>query len=593
MPYSISTKDGIVINNIPDDVDRNSDALKEKVASTRAQRAQDEAVSEEVAEMREGGSLERFGEGVSASVGTAARGVKGLFTDLSPEDKRQIATNKAFLEGEKGEGIRAENLGGFAADVASFIVPGGGALKVARGIPLAMKLASKAPLLAPLAGEAALGAGLSAAYAPEDRGTAAAFGGVGGAAGYGIGRGVSRLAGGLVKPSAQAKALQGKGVEDLTIGQAADQGTLGGKMIRRAEESLQSLPIAGRAISKARERANDSFGKIAINRAVPPGGKPLEGPSREAFKSLKGDFDNAYSVLDDLNLPAVQYFATAPYKAGFNIEKEISSIINNSEEMLPSNVKSEILSFINKGLYKKFGLEKVSAKSDQFSLKGGKFSEPQRTILKNVKGKDFKEFQSDLNTKIRDLHLQRQSRTSDDNAKLGAYKQIDQVLTEFLRRNVPKDIAKQLKETDAAYANYKTLERASAYIGATEGKFTPAQLKRAVAAVTPKSRYTSKQGLLQDLTDPADTVLKPTMPDSGTAERAYGLGVGIGAVTNPVPTLGAIAGTTLGASGLYSRPVQKFLLGGGSKQQAAAEALRRASPYFGLTGAYAGSELGQ
>jgi hypothetical protein len=88
-------------------------------------------------------------------------------------------------------------------------------------------------------------------------------------------------------------------------------------------------------------------------------------------------------------------------------------------------------------------------------------------------------------------------------------------------------------------------------------------------------------------------VLKSTMPDSGTAERAYGLGLGIGAVTNPIPTLGAIAGTTVGASGLYSRPVQKFLLGGGSKQQAMADALRRASPYFGLTGAYAGSEYGQ
>ena len=551
---------------------------------------------EEVAEMREGSALKRFGRGAGSSLENIGYGLKGLVTDLSPEDKKEIAVNKAFLEGEKGEGIRAENLGAFAADVASFVVPGGAAIKAARGIPLAMKLASKAPLgvpLAPLAGEAALGAGLSAAYAPEDRGTAAAFGGVGGAAGYGIGRGVSRLAGGLVKPSAQAKALQGKGVEDLTIGQAADQGTRGGQMIRRAEQTFQNLPFAGRVISNARERANDSFAKIAINRAVPPGGKPLEGPSREAFKSLKDDFDNAYSVLDDLNLPAVQSFAAAPYKAGFNIQKEISSIINNSEEMLPSNVKSEILSFINKGLYKKFGLEKVSAKSDQFSLKGGKFSEPQRTILKNVKGKDFKQFQSDLNTKIRNLHLQRQSRTSDDNAKLDAYKQIDQVLTEFLRRNVPKDIAKQLKETDAAYANFKTLERASAYLGATEGKFTPAQLKKAVSAVTPKSRYTKEQGLLQDLTDPADTVLKSTMPDSGTAERAYGLGVGIGAVTNPVPTLGAIAGTTLGASGLYSRPVQKFLLGGGSKQQAAAEALRRASPYFGLTGAYAGSEYGQ
>ena len=123
MPYSIRTKDGIVINNIPDDVDRNSDVLKEKVASIRAQRAQDEAVSEEVAEMREGSALERFGRGAGSSLENIGYGLKGLVTDLSPEDEREIAINKAFLEGEKGEGIRAENIGAFAADVGSFVVP--------------------------------------------------------------------------------------------------------------------------------------------------------------------------------------------------------------------------------------------------------------------------------------------------------------------------------------------------------------------------------------------------------------------------------------------------------------------------------------
>ena len=62
-------------------------------------------------------------------------------------------------------------------------------------LPAAMKLAKAAPILAPLAGETALGAGLSAAYSPEDRGKAAMFGGAGGAAGYGLTRALGKVAG--------------------------------------------------------------------------------------------------------------------------------------------------------------------------------------------------------------------------------------------------------------------------------------------------------------------------------------------------------------------------------------------------------------
>jgi hypothetical protein len=574
MPYSIRTKDGIVINNIPDDVDRNSDVLKEKVASTRAQRAQraqDEAVSEEVAEMREGGSLERFGRGAGSSLENIGYGLKGLVTDLSPEDKREIAINKAFLEGEKGEGIRAENIGAFAADVGSFVVPGGAAIKAARALPLAAKLASKAPVLTPLAGEIALGAGLSAAYAPEDRGTAATLGGIGGAAGYGIGRAASRVAGGLVRPSEQAKELQRKGVKDLTIGQAADQDTFIGKIIRRTEEGAQSLPIAGRAISKARERADDQFAKAAMNKAVPPGGKPVEGPSREAFTQLKNDFNKAYSVLDDVKLPARD--------VNRYLGKQISDIIEDPAKEMSRAAKRDIERFLKNGFYDKFTFKNVGP--DQ-----------KYRVIDSITGKKFKKFESDLNTKIRGL-INRQFRTADEQAKLDSYLQIDEALTQYRNLNVPTDVARQLKQTDAAYANFKTLERASSYIAAAEGKFTPAQLGRAVGALTPQSRFARGEGLLQDLTDPASKVLKPMMPDSGTAERTFQIGALGGTVANPMVGIPALAGTTLGAAGLYSRPMQRFLLGGGSRQQARAEALRRASPYFGLTGAYAGSELGQ
>lgn len=530
-----------------------------------------DAQQEEVAKMREGSALERFGRGAGSSLENIGYGLKGLVTDLSPEDKREIAINKAFLEGEKGEGIRAENIGAFAADVGSFVVPGGAAIKAARALPLAAKLASKAPVLAPLAGEAALGAGLSAAYAPEDRGTAATLGGIGGAAGYGIGRAASKVAGGLVRPSEQAKELQREGVKDLTIGQAADQDTLTGKIIRRTEESAQSLPIAGRAISKARERADDQFAKAAMNKAVPPGGKPVEGPSREAFAQLRKDFNKAYAVLDDIELPARD--------VNRYLGKQISDIIEDPAKEMSKAAKRDIEKFLKEGFYDKFTFKNVGP--DQ-----------KYRVIDSITGKKFKKFDSDLSAKIRGL-INRPFRTADEQGKLDSYLQIDDALTQYRNLNVPADVARQLKQTDAAFANFKTLERASTYIAAAEGKFTPAQLGRAVRALTPQSRFARGEGLLQDLTDPASTVLKPMMPDSGTAERAFQIGALGGTIANPMVGIPALAGTTLGAAGLYSRPMQRFLLGGGSRQQATAEALRRASPYLGFTGAYAGSELAQ
>jgi hypothetical protein len=550
-------------------------------ANAEHRKLEKSAQQEEVAKMREGSALERFGRGAGSSLENIGYGLKGLVTDLSPEDKREIAINKAFLEGEKGEGIRAENIGAFAADIGSFLVPGGAAIKAARALPLAAKLASKAPVLAPLAGEAALGAGLSAAYAPEDRGTAATLGGIGGAAGYGIGRAASRVAGGLVRPSEQAKELQRKGVEDLTIGQAADQDTLVGKIIRRTEEGAQSLPIAGRAISKARERADDQFAKAAMNRAVPPGGKPVEGPSREAFAQLKKDFDKAYSVLDDVELPARD--------VNRYLGKQISDIIEDPAKEMSKAAKRDIERFLKDGFYDKFTFKDVGPDQKSSSLIG---PAQKYRVIDSITGKKFKKFESDLNAKIRGL-INRQFRTADEQAKLDSYLQIDEALTQYRNLNVPTDVATQLKQTDAAYANFKTLERASSYIAAAGGKFTPAQLGRAVRALTPQSRFARREGLLQDLTDPASTVLKPMMPDSGTAERAFQIGALGGTVANPMVGIPALAGTTLAAAGLYSRPMQRFLLGGGSRQQAIAEALRGASPYLGFTGAYAGSELAQ
>ena len=94
MPYSIVTKDGIKINNIPDDVDPQSDELKQRVAAIRAQQgaANDEpaqgAPQPEAPEASLGekavGMLEAGATMASGAVAEPAAGIAGIVQSLNP-----------------------------------------------------------------------------------------------------------------------------------------------------------------------------------------------------------------------------------------------------------------------------------------------------------------------------------------------------------------------------------------------------------------------------------------------------------------------------------------------------------------------------
>jgi len=72
MSYSIRTNDGIVIDNIPDDVDPDSDVLKNRVNEIRASRTTKQA--QEVQPEAEGPSIGRIAGGLGAEVGIATSG---------------------------------------------------------------------------------------------------------------------------------------------------------------------------------------------------------------------------------------------------------------------------------------------------------------------------------------------------------------------------------------------------------------------------------------------------------------------------------------------------------------------------------------
>jgi hypothetical protein len=79
-------------------------------------------------------------------------------------------------------------------------------------------------------------------------------------------------------------------------------------------------------------------------------------------------------------------------------------------------------------------------------------------------------------------------------------------LRDLLTRSNPAQ-AQDLANANMSWALMKRAQRASSYLGAPDGVFTPAQLDRAISAQTPESRFTAGQGLMQPYAEAGKSVL--------------------------------------------------------------------------------------
>ncbi|NBT06582.1 MAG: hypothetical protein EBS54_07640 [Betaproteobacteria bacterium] len=168
-----------------------SEALNRALASSYA--------GQDVGQM---GTLMRGLGGAKVALDRAALGLKGLVTDLSPEDKALLEQGKAFVN----QGGTAANVGNIAGDVAIGAVPAMRAQQlVAKGasvLPRALAMITN-----PVSSAAIGGGATAAALTPENRGEAAALGAAGGALGEVGGRVASGLYSGgkaLVEPFYQS-----------------------------------------------------------------------------------------------------------------------------------------------------------------------------------------------------------------------------------------------------------------------------------------------------------------------------------------------------------------------------------------------------
>ena len=179
-----------------------------------------------------GNSLQNVARGAVGSLQNEYYGLKGLGTDLSPEEKATISENEQFIS----DNPYSAGVGSLGVQLASFLLPGGAIAKAGtKALTSAPKLAAllakmpKSAQALKVASQAGADAALGYAYNPEDedRGTSAALSGAGSLAGRAVvggGRIVGKaianrfpenIIGSKILDAAKSATTTGKNVEDV------------------------------------------------------------------------------------------------------------------------------------------------------------------------------------------------------------------------------------------------------------------------------------------------------------------------------------------------------------------------------------------
>lgn len=132
MPFSIITKDGITINNIPDDIDPNSDVLKARVAVIRQQRAGgQDGTTRDLGPGGPGGGLDTGAvDQRGAGLDVRDQGVQQPIQSINPQAPLQgpLEAGISLISGAVAEPVAG--LAGIAQAANPFAAPGAGARAV-------------------------------------------------------------------------------------------------------------------------------------------------------------------------------------------------------------------------------------------------------------------------------------------------------------------------------------------------------------------------------------------------------------------------------------------------------------------------------
>ena len=345
----------------------------------------------------------------------------------------------------------------------------------------------------------------------------------------------------IVRPNASVDPnvalLRNEGVRP-TVGQ-----TLGGRW-NALEEKLQSMPVIGDMIANQRGRSLREFNQAAINRSTAPINQHIDGVGQGAVQQAGNAVSNVYD--DALN-------RAGAFVQDRQFAQEVGQLRQMTQGMTPP-------------MRERFNRVYQDLIASRTSQAGGMTS------------RTFKDVDSELG-QLAGRYGRSQMASEQD---LGdALMELQASVRRQMVRARP-DVANDLANADAGWANLVRVEGAAKAAKNNEGVFTPAQLNQAVQSAdrSVRKRATARgTALMQDLGNAGQAVIGNKVPNSGTADRLW-MGAGTLAGTGAINP--AIPAGILGGAALYTDPVQNaltFLLTQRPQAaQAVANALRQSTP---------------
>lgn len=391
-------------------------------------------------------------------------------------------------------------------------------------IPAAVATAAlRAPVT--LSGAAAQGGALGAAQGalmpalgdPEtpERARAAlsgaAFGALGGAGGYGLGRAIAPR----VDPN--VRILRDAGVE-LTPGQAFGGGA------RVAEERLSGVPFIGGPIQAAQQRATESFNTAIANRVLAPLNTAVPeniNAGRDLVDHVSNTVSNAYKDIASGVTP-------------FGLDRQFAAdIAKISQDFLTPDMRQVLAQSIRRDVLSR--LQNTGRRID-----GDTYLDITQTL-----GKNAREYLGSSVVKERELGR--------------AFASLRESFDDLLTRTNP-DLSDQVSAARQAYRSLVPLQAAAN--AAEGGVFTPAQFANAVRNADTSVRgaaFARGRANMQELADAGVLGMGAAPGAAGPIDRlATGI-MGGAAATGTIPIDQIIAASLVGG-GAYSRPVANALV---------------------------------